>query len=491
MPEQPGLEVAYRNVQPSLEVWKGPDLDSPDKEAVPHYDKEAVRYHQTQYGSAPEVLDTTPKKKSTSRKRLLWIIGTLVVLMVILAAVLGGVLGSKASKSTSPAVTEAGPKPAGGPGTGGAGTGGAGNSTNSNSTSTDIPRPKTLRQGSSLSVTGWRNMDGHVEKYLTFQTPQDELRLMKSPGVNGSWEAPMSFNAYPKPDTKITATILMFQDYFRPQIEIFYTGKQSRFLGTNYNDQNPGDIKFVEDSVNSLKFFTGLNSSLASYWPWIIQQDSDGTLVHVRDRLGGDFGPNPVWDRNRLNATAQAGSSLAIVPLSTNFSAMAVEGGYAAFYQQIEGGTLAVEVPSLATARELFENYSLSWDLDIPTITLPRRAQLAAFSVARDDAESWVNTYVLYIDEEDNINVLYTDMSTGVPVWTIVQPEQLKGVDTDSSLACLTLASSPAGPSGGPILLEVGSEDNMRCYFVRGGLVQEAKLSEFGGWSVVGVVPIP
>ncbi|KAM7207019.1 hypothetical protein V8F33_000118 [Rhypophila sp. PSN 637] len=486
MTEQPGLEVAYRqHVQPSLEVWKGPDPDSPDKEAVPHYDKDAVRYHQTQYVSAPEVLDTTPKKKPASRKRLFWIIGTLVVLMVILAAVLGGVLGSKASKSTSPAATEAGPKPAEGPGTGG-----KGDSTNSNSTSTDIPRPKTLRQGSSLSVTGWRNMDGHVEKYLTFQTPQDELRLMKSHGVNDSWEAPMSVNAYPKPDTKITATIIIFEDYFNPQIEIFYTGKQSRFLGTNYNDQNPGDIKFIEDSVNSLRFFTGLNSSLASYWPWIIQQDSDGTLVHVRNRLLGNFAPSLVWDRNRLNATAQAASSLAIVPLSTNFSAMAVEGGYAVFYQALEGGTLVVEIPSLERAQELDGNYTLPWPMELPTITLPRRAQLAAFSVARDDTESLVNTYVLYIDE-GNINVLYTDMGSGSPIWTIVQPDALKGVDGDSGLACLTLASSPAGPSGGPILSEVGTEDNMRCYFVRGGLVQEAKMSEIRDWSVVGVVPIP
>ncbi|KAM7223266.1 hypothetical protein V8F06_001479 [Rhypophila decipiens] len=486
MPEQPGLEVAYHNVQPSLEVWKGPDRDSPEKEAVPHYDKEAVHYHQTQYGSAPEVVDSTPKKKPTSRKRLLWIIGTLVVLIVVLATVLGGVLGSKASKSSSPAATEAGPNPAGGPGTG------AGNSTNSNSTSTDIPGSKTLRRGSSLSVTGWRNLDGHVEKYLSFQTFIGELGLMKSSGVNDSWESLTAFNLFPpaRPDTKIGATTIIFGTTFKPQIEVFYTGAQSRLLGTGYNPNNDGESKFGPDSVNN-KFFTGLNSSLASYWPWIIQQDSDGTLVHVRNQLGdGDiFSPQSVWDRNRLNATAWARSPLAIVPLSASFSKMAVEGGYAVFYKSLEGGFLAVEVPSLARAKELDENYTLPWPPIPPEIPLPEKAPIAAFSVA--GAGQTVKTHVLWVDEESNISVLFLDTLRGTPTWLVLQPEELKGVDEDSGLACLTLANSPAGPSGGPILLEAGSEDNIRCYFVRGGLVHEATMNVLGAWSVLGVVPIP
>lgn len=44
-----------------------------------------------------------------------------------------------------------------------------------------------------------------------------------------------------------------------------------------------------------------------------------------------------------------------------------------------------------------------------------------------------------------------------------------------ASLAYLATTFSPSGPSGGPIPLESGTDETMRCYFMRKGLLKEAK----------------
>lgn len=244
-----------------------------------------------------------------------------------------------------------------------------------------------------------------------------------------------------------------------------------------------------DDSVNNVQIVTGLNSSLSSYWPWTIQQDSGGGLLHVRNKLGG-FAPRAEWDVNRINITALVGSSLAVVPMSANFSRIALKGGYGVFFQATDG-RLSVAVTDLESP-ELDPTYPLSWPTELPVITPPKKAAIAAFSVARsDDAQQRVNTYVLYIDESSNINMLYTDVSGGSPVWSTAQPAALRGVDADSSLTCLNMATSPEGPSGGAILLEEGTEDTMRCYFTMGGIVKEAKLVGGTEWTIVGSIPIP
>lgn len=94
-----------------------------------------------------------------------------------------------------------------------------------------------------------------------------------------------------------------------------------------------------------------------------------------------------------------------------------------------------------------------------------------------------------YLDASSNINVLYTDTSSGSPVWRTSQPAALRGADPDTSLACLNMATSQVGADGSPKLLELASADT-KCYFQRGGLVMEARLDR-GDWIVTGNVPIP
>ncbi|KAK5655087.1 hypothetical protein OQA88_5986 [Cercophora sp. LCS_1] len=458
--EQAGLEVAPE--QPWLEARTFYESDAKEAVLVSKYspDPEYAYPKQlpmppTDTASAPELVT---EQKAGRRKRTLLIVGILVALAVILAAVLGGVLGSRAGASTSPGGSQEGSRD-GGSDSNAPTTTGAGSTKPSASTSA---RPQTIRQGSSLSVTGWRNVEGVVEKYLFFQDPQDGLRYTHCKGAKSGnadcWEPPVSFNSFAKPDARLSASILIYGTRHSPQVELFYTGKSSRLLGTNFNEVNVPPI--AEDSVNLVEITTGLNTSLSSYWPWTIQQDSGGGLLHVRNRVRGDtFSPASEWDVNRINVTALAGSSLAIVPMSTNMSRIALKGGYGVFYQTADG-RLSVSITDLKSP-ELDPTYPLSWPTDLPLITLPKKAPIAAFSVARGDAEQRVNTYVLYIDSSSNIHMLYTDASGGSPVWYTAQPEALRGVDADSSLTCLTMGTSGQGASGGAILLESGSEDIM------------------------------
>lgn len=86
--------------------------------------------------------------------------------------------------------------------------------------------------------------------------------------------------------------------------------------------------------------------------------------------------------------------------------------------------------------------------------------------------------------------MLYTDSSSGSPVWKARQPAALRGIDKDSNLACLTFSTTLASSVGSAILLETASEE-IKCFFQKGGQVVEAKLVDGEEWEVTGNVPIP
>ena len=120
---------------------------------------------------------------------------------------------------------------------------------------------------------------------------------------------------------------------------------------------------------------------------------------------------------------------------------------------------------------------------DLPFITIPKRAAIAAFSVARPaDTQQRVDTYVLYLDSASNINMLYTDSSSGSATWKTSQPAALRSVDSNSNIACLTMATSPRDEAGNSVSLEAASDDT-KCFFQKGGALMEARLSGLD-WSV-------
>ncbi|KAK4246063.1 hypothetical protein C7999DRAFT_15765 [Corynascus novoguineensis] len=514
--QQPGLEVVHH---PDLEVATPYGLVpisslpqvQPHEYLPPHDSKEAAStaYGYTSYSdehnASPAPYPNEDGGLEKKKKRLRWIIiGGVVAVVIIVAAVVGGVVGSR---NSSGAQSSGANSPLSTGTNAGAPNDGVPAGEDSRPPVDTLEPPELIRPGSGLSVTGWRMPDGNVETYLFFQDPQDGLRYSRcdtSRRVTGNdsacWAEPVSIPASAKAGTRLAASTALWGDEYQPQIELFYVGGKTRLLGVNLNEQNTPSA--AESSVNDKRLFTGLDSGLAAYWPWTIYQDSTGVLYHVRNLLdGSDWSPSDeAWDNNRINRTALVGSNLAIAPTSTNFTLQAVKAGYAVFYQDPDD-RLAVSITDIESPFRP-SDFHVPWPADdLPDITLPKRAPLAAFSVAREGGEDLqlVDTYVLYLDSNANINVLYTDSTSwdssddgasGV-VWKTASPRALRSVDRDTDIACLTMATTIHSAAKQEVPLEDGSSGENRCYFQKGGRVVEVRLDrDKQDWVVTGHLPI-
>lgn len=124
-------------------------------------------------------------------------------------------------------------------------------------------------------------------------------------------------------------------------------------------------------------------SNLAAYWPYNIYQDAAGKLHNLYNRIGGNLAPNGnEWKTEPLNITALAGSHLAIVPTSTNLSMISAPAGYTVFHQTPEN-KLTMTIPKLDAPDRPAAFYPPWLPTTFPDITIPNRAPIAAFSVAR------------------------------------------------------------------------------------------------------------
>jgi hypothetical protein len=323
-------------------------------------------------------------------------------------------------------------------------------------------------------VTGWRRQDGTLETYLFYQGEDDGLRYSRcdtaliQPDSNSTscWTPPVAFESSTNPDTQLGATTIVWGDEYQPQIELFYSGLKTRLLGVNFNENLRPVLS--QGAITHLHIHTTPNTGVTSYWPWTLFQLADGSVRHLRNLLVGDKRePNKVdWDINPINVTALTGSRLAVVPMSSNSTYITSKAGYAVFYQDPTTKQLAVAVPDLHNP-EVKPVYRLPWPIDsttspsFPAVTLPDRSPIAALSVARpraDPAHGQVDTYLLHMDEKgEDIHMLYTaptlsslddigesgtsTESAGVE-WRRAQPAVLKGVDKDTDIACLNLATT-------------------------------------------------
>ena len=515
-PGQPGLEVVVdqHGLELATQEHLGHSLPEVRADEYVRGGKESIiyKYPGPQYSQYPEHYYTLPPppepveaelaaEQPGRKKRLWWIVGGAIAVVVVLAAVLGGVLGSRAARSSGDASSSGASSSSD--------TGGGQNPSPSSTTSASTPsstatRPQSIRQGSGLSITGWRKPDGNVETYLFYQDPQDGLRFSRcdasrrSPGNDSTgWASPVGFNSYAKAGTHLAASTILWGDQYQPQIELFYAGFNTRLLAVNFNEASVPNT--TDDSANQVNINTSLDGGLTAYWPWTLYQDATGVLYHLRNQMLSLWNPSTTWDNNRLNTTALTASRMAVVPMSSNFTRIALKGGYAVFYQA-PNAKLAVAITDLDSP-QLARDYPLSWPpTALPDITLPKLAPMAAFSVARPaDAFQRVDTYLLYRDADSNINMVYAagaasssaSSTTSAVQWKTAQPAALKAVDADSDIACLNMATSYYNAAKVPVLLEAASEET-RCYFQRGGRVVEARLDAAkADWVVVGAVPMP
>ncbi|KAG7064552.1 hypothetical protein JMJ76_0012315 [Colletotrichum scovillei] len=449
--EQPGLELVPDGQPRHITNYSDAHVaGNPYYQSFDETGKEAIPT--TKYTQIANVEDPPDAKPKRSRRRLWLTAGGVTLLIVILSAVLGGVFGSRAAKTSSADQTGASASPSPSP----------------------IATSQTIRQGSSLSVTGWRKSSG-VEIFLFYQDVNNYVRCSKYEEVptsstlgNTSWHAPVRYNSFATSKSRLAGTIIQFGTGAVPQVEMFYTNDDNRLLGLSIN--NAISSGYEEDSIKGSMLSTGSNSSVAAYWPWITYQGPDQSLFEVRNSLIGDgFFPASAWDVRKLGIIAAETSQLALFPLSSNFSAIAAHGAYGIIYQA-SNNSLAIATPGNS--------------FTVPTIS--KGGSFAAFSIAREsDALQRVNIYILFIDASFDINVLRNSASG----WQLTQPAALKAVDSDSDIACLTMATTCFDSNGSQVLLGQALSET-RCYFQRGGLVREAMLSG-DDWVDLGSVPIP
>jgi len=204
---QPGLEVVPQehtlySQHPEVrhDSWNAKEI------VLPKYPEEP---HLSHASKAPEVLLISPADSPVARKR--WnrrwlIIGGVIAVVVIVAAVLGGVLGSKNGSKVKDSASDP--------------------STGSNSTTTPgapsgtVQPPQFARQGSPLSVTAKRKIDGGVDMLLFYQDKEGEIgyaRCDTTKTLQGGscWRTNGSFASHSTDRTQLAVTNLVWETHFQ------------------------------------------------------------------------------------------------------------------------------------------------------------------------------------------------------------------------------------------------------------------------------------
>lgn len=398
--------------------------------------------------------------------------------MVILAAVVGGVLGSRAASGKSPATEE--------------------------STSSPTPSPTlsptvsvnttTLRPNSRLAVTGrWDLSNPNVfEASLIFQGGDNLIRMSKLTRDAGEWGLPLALEGLgtAKPGSPLAASMVLG----RGQFEFFYVATSGQLLGATWQS---GDKMAKPDSITaptkiSAVMLNNDDTKLASYWPYIVAQYRNETLMKVvfyngwdyAGRLDGDFG-------------AELGSPLALVPTVTSMrnpdAAVGVLGrnkdGYLLNYGfggddkgsawNTKPGEYFSYFLKTRNRPYISTNHSTAQSIPIPPVTA-----LGALAVARPGS-NLTNTYVLYQDIDDEIKTLRLDEDN--KGWNTDSPK-LGKADKGTDITCLT---AQTGTGEGGVQIDLSDRRDMsRCYFMVGGLIKEVKLEDDGSWKELGFIPL-
>ncbi|XXG97958.1 hypothetical protein Hte_004274 [Hypoxylon texense] len=120
----------------------------------------------------------------------------------------------------------------------------------------------------------------------------------------------------------------------------------------------------------------------------------------------------------------------------------------------------------------------LDWGFNTPN-TIPEESAIAAFAVAKEnDANNGTNVYVLYQNEDDDLEFWAYDDGT----WK-ESSAAIKGADAGTEITCVTEAVWENAN------IISSQYDMSRCYFLSGGQIQEVS---FNGtdWEELGIIPL-
>ncbi|KAI1764823.1 hypothetical protein GGR53DRAFT_295013 [Hypoxylon sp. FL1150] len=479
---------ASRHNQPGLEVvpGSGPELRVPSSsafaehlapEAVPHeyynkggsYPPEALSsdggYDKVALSSLPLAGEYTPGlepvatlNQGKSRRRLYILIA--LVVLVVAGAIVGGVVGglSRRNHDANPDDSTAVPAASDSP------THSAAGDSTSSSTTTSTPTPtatlQSLQSNSKLAATGWRSNNGFSIR-LFYQDRMDNLRFSEYSSDEGSWTSSSKVStADVMSGTSIGAAAIVTYD--PAQVETFWLNSSSKLTGSNFRD-GVTPLGGMWDSIDLFPVDVDKESHLAMYWPYAIMQDEDSSFRLVTYLGAAPGGP---WNNRTLGISGPGGTGMAIVPWTSTCASPCTSGFvYRGGDGHLAGYLVQQNLPGL------------DWDFNTPG-TIPEESAIAAFAVAKpNDANNGTNVYVLYQNEDNDIELLAYNDGT----WK--GNSTLKGADAGTDITCVTEAVSKN------VNVISSQYDMSRCYFLSGGQIQEV-LYNGTGWEELGIIPL-
>ncbi|KAK4200983.1 hypothetical protein QBC40DRAFT_325304 [Triangularia verruculosa] len=489
----------------------------------------------------PEVADarhieaTSQIKQAKRRKRrILVVVGSVVLVFITVGAVLGGVLGSRATRNSTSQDDMA----------------------NTTSTGTAVPDLgyAAMVDTSQLSVTGRRRKDGSSEWWLFYEDWDDRpQRLHWDTNRGGALKAPanLTIKLPHSPENEaigglISATTIVHGEEYNPEVNVFVTthwqnpddgmwdGTNTQILGIDFDstDKPTNRTQIAEKGLRGTGALpiTSTGASIVSYWPWLVygytkvfgqdgSESSSRFTIHLIEACNqldkNSYAPTPDWTIRNLTIEAKLGTKMSLIPLSADFKnssrpfdLQSPTQGYALFYQGpddrlkvLRQGTDSLAAPGYPPELP---------DVKLPTDEQLGRGAMSAFAVPRRGGgqnskgrhpDSQVNIGVMSIDRNRRIQFHYWDPDHFVG-WVSMGMETLNTLappDLYTSIACLNMASSALDEDGeGEMLMPLEQDPDgtlVTCFYQSNKQVVRARWdgtrSDFEtGWAV-DRMPIP
>ncbi|KAI5927718.1 hypothetical protein F4810DRAFT_706462 [Camillea tinctor] len=453
-PQASSLEVAFPHSHP-ISIQDARQFEGWHSESHPLYDRPEL-------SSDPSWVKDDPHRSVAAaadlnhKRRKQWSIGGIIV-VIIIGVVLGAVLGTTVARSSS-------------------------SSKNASTNTSNEPSPTTIKAYSKIAVTGYRLDSGDDYAIrLFFQDPQDQLRFMSKESTSDNWTDSTILDTLPyapRKDGAIAASAYM-NSGTKPILELFYEDEDSIARSQMFNfelENGTLPLKGRSSSLNDYPLDMGTGTSISSFFPYVVTQDADNKVRWtIMYGMNGSNPQSPWWVNDTdLGIEASAGSSLVNLPAAQNYSDAS-----GVVYRSTDGKLSCKLRNDSAESTQ-----GTSWTHGTLSQDIPANTSIGAFTVGRPyDSDNQVNTYILYQDDDDAIQVVWQADSSG---WQGPQTyEALGGAIRGTDIACLTPGAFPRTAQG------ISREQDMnRCFFqVDGGRVKEVWY-DGSNWVDAGIVPI-
>ncbi|KAI0022972.1 hypothetical protein F4780DRAFT_730896 [Xylariomycetidae sp. FL0641] len=401
-----------------------------------------------------------------SRKQwVIWAGAAILLVLVVVAAIVGGIVGSEAAKDRNPTQSSSYPSSSSATGV----TSDAGNMSL-------VSSLKTIRVGSRLAVTGYRyGDDNDYAIRLFYQDPDNQLRFVSKESSSANWTMESTLlntlDHEPGVNGTIAATTYLVNP---PKIILYYADTSSVIRGQMFNfDFENGDIaqKGEASSLDLYPLDVADDSKIGAYFPYIASQDSNNQIRWTK-MLGQNYSDlsAPWWVNDTdLAIEGSTGTNIVTLPVSQQY----VNAGGLVYRNG--DGDLTYKI------RDEDEQSTAAWTSSKLAKAIPASSAIGAFVVGRlYDANDLVDTYILYQDDMNVIQMVWQDDSLG---WKGPRTfEALDGSIPGTDISCLT-----AGAVDGEISPE---QDMNRCFFqISGGKVKEVRY-DGTDWQEVGIIPM-